>query len=67
MFFSTWATATIGGFIAGESGGVGRVRRGGLRDLGNIIRLRVVTMEAEPRMVTMEAEPRVPEYTGVGA
>ena len=67
MFFSTWATATIGGFIAGESGGVGRVRRGGLRDLGNIIRLRVVTMEAEPRVVTMEAEPRVPEYTGVGA
>ncbi|MEM6887431.1 MAG: FAD-binding oxidoreductase [Pseudomonadota bacterium] len=49
MFSSTWATATIGGFIAGGSGGVGSVRWGALRDPGNIIRLRVVTMEEEPR------------------
>jgi FAD/FMN-containing dehydrogenase len=49
MYSSTWATATIGGFIAGGSGGVGSVRWGSLRDPGNIIRLRVVTMEAEPR------------------
>ncbi|GKX32749.1 MAG: FAD-linked oxidase [Rhizobiaceae bacterium MnEN-MB40S] len=50
MFSSTWATATIGGFIAGGSGGVGSVRWGSLRDLGNIIRLRVVTMEEEPQV-----------------
>jgi FAD/FMN-containing dehydrogenase len=50
MYSSTWATATIGGFIAGGSGGVGSVRWGGLRDLGNLIRLRVVTMEAEPQV-----------------
>ncbi len=49
MFSSTWATASIGGFIAGGSGGVGSVRWGSLRDPGNIIRLRVVSMEAEPR------------------
>ncbi len=49
MYSSTWATATIGGFIAGGSGGVGSVRWGSLRDPGNIIRLRVVTMEADPR------------------
>ena len=56
MFSSTWATATIGGFIAGGSGGVGSVRWGALRDLGNIIRLRVVTMEAEPRILDFTGE-----------
>ncbi|MEL6452080.1 MAG: FAD-binding oxidoreductase [Pseudomonadota bacterium] len=56
MFSSTWATATIGGFIAGGSGGVGSVRWGSLRDVGNIIRLRVVTMEAEPRVVEITGD-----------
>lgn len=56
MFSSTYATATIGGFIAGGSGGVGSVRWGSLRDLGNIIRLRVVTMEAEPRVMEFRGE-----------
>ena len=61
MFSSTWATATIGGFIAGGSGGVGSCRWGALRDLGNIIRLRVVTMEDEPRVLEFRGEdPRVP-------
>jgi FAD/FMN-containing dehydrogenase len=53
---STWATATIGGFIAGGSGGVGSCTWGSLRDLGNIIRLRVVTMEAEPRILEFRGE-----------
>ena len=56
MFSSTWATATIGGFIAGGSGGVGSCTWGALRDLGNIIRLRVVTMEAEPRVLEFRGE-----------
>jgi FAD/FMN-containing dehydrogenase len=56
MYSSTWATATIGGFVAGGSGGVGSVRWGSLRDLGNIIRLRTVTMEESPRIIEMTGE-----------
>lgn len=66
MFSSTWAKASIGGFIAGGSGGVGSCTWGQLRDLGNIIRLRVVTMEAEPRIVEFRGEelPRVAHAYG---
>ena len=56
MFSSTWATATIGGFIAGGSGGVGSCTWGALRDLGNILRLRVVTMEESPRVLELRGE-----------
>jgi FAD/FMN-containing dehydrogenase len=50
---STYATASIGGFVAGGSGGVGSIKWGGLRDWGNIIRLKVVTMEASPRVLEL--------------
>jgi FAD/FMN-containing dehydrogenase len=50
---STYATASLGGFVAGGSGGVGSVKWGGLRDWGNIIRLKVVTMEASPRVLEL--------------
>ena len=56
MHPSTYRTATIGGFIAGGSGGVGSINWGGLRDLGNVIRLRVLTMEAEPQVLEMTGE-----------
>lgn len=56
MHPSTHATATIGGFIGGGSGGVGSCTWGVLRDLGNIIRLRVVTCEAEPRVLEFTGE-----------
>ena len=48
---STYRTATLGGFIAGGSGGVGSIRWGGLRNFGNILGLRVVTCEAVPRVL----------------
>ena len=53
---STYHTASIGGFVAGGSGGVGSIKWGGLRDFGNIIRLRVVTMEEEPRILELTGE-----------
>jgi FAD/FMN-containing dehydrogenase len=53
MFPSTRATASIGGFVAGGSGGVGSITWGGLRDFGNVIRLRVVTMEETPRTLDL--------------
>ena len=56
MFPSTRATASIGGFIAGGSGGVGSIAWGGLRDLGNVLRLRVLTMEAEPRALELTGD-----------
>jgi len=56
MHPSTHRTASIGGFVAGGSGGIGSVRWGGLRDLGNIVRLDVMTMEAEPRKLSLTGE-----------
>ncbi|TCR67450.1 FAD-binding oxidoreductase [Bosea sp. BK604] len=53
---STYQTASIGGFIAGGSGGVGSIKWGGLRDWGNIIRLKVATMEASPRILEIAGE-----------
>jgi FAD/FMN-containing dehydrogenase len=50
---STYNTASIAGFVAGGSGGIGSINWGGLRDIGNILRLKVVTMEAEPRVLEM--------------
>jgi FAD/FMN-containing dehydrogenase len=53
---STYNTASIGGFIAGGSGGVGSINFGGLRDFGNVLRLRVVTMEDEPKVLELTGE-----------
>jgi FAD/FMN-containing dehydrogenase len=53
---STYRMATIGGFIAGGSGGVGSINWGGLRDPGNIIRTRVLTMEATPRALDLTGD-----------
>jgi FAD/FMN-containing dehydrogenase len=56
MFPSTRATASLGGFIAGGSGGVGSITWGGLRDFGNVLRLNVMTLEAEPRKLALTGE-----------
>ena len=53
MFPSTRGTASVGGFVAGGSGGIGSITWGGLRDFGNVIRLRVLTMEENPRALEL--------------
>ncbi len=53
MFPSTYRTATIGGFIAGGSGGIGSITHGVLSERGALAGVRVVTLEAEPRVVEL--------------
>ena len=53
---STKRTATVGGFVAGGSGGVGSVTWGGLREPGNVIAARVVTLEESPRAIELRGD-----------
>jgi FAD/FMN-containing dehydrogenase len=56
MHPSTKRTATVGGFVAGGSGGVGSVAYGGLREPGNILAARVITVEEEPRILELRQD-----------
>lgn len=56
MVPSTYRSATIGGFIAGGSGGIGSVNYGLLADRGNITALEVVTLEEEPRIIELRGD-----------
>jgi FAD/FMN-containing dehydrogenase len=56
MHPSTKRTATIGGFVAGGSGGIGSVTYGGLREPGTILAARVVTVEEEPRIIELRGD-----------
>ena len=56
MHPSTKRKATIGGFVAGGSGGVGSIGYGGLREPGNILAARIVTLEEEPRIIELRGD-----------
>lgn len=53
---STYRIATIGGFIAGGSGGIGSINYGLLADRGNLLALKVVTMEEQPRVIELRGD-----------
>lgn len=56
MYPSTKRTATIGGFVAGGSGGVGSVTYGVLGERGNINAARMVTCEETPRIIELRGD-----------
>jgi FAD/FMN-containing dehydrogenase len=54
MYPSTLVKASVGGFLAGGSGGIGSITHGQLRDFDNVRAFEVVTMEDPPRVVLHE-------------
>ncbi|KYG30755.1 FAD-binding oxidoreductase [Alkalihalobacillus trypoxylicola] len=56
FFPSTYLKSTLGGFIAGGTGGIGSIEYGTLWDEGNVVRLTILTLEEKPRLFTIEGE-----------
>lgn len=56
MHSSTERVATIGGFVGGGHAGVGSCVYGILRDRGNILGLKVVSVEENPRVVEVRGK-----------
>lgn len=50
---STFRTATIGGFIGGGSVGMGSIAHGLLAETGNLLGVRLVSLEDEPRCLEL--------------
>ena len=53
---STYRTASIGGFVGGGSVGMGSINYGQIGDRGNLKRVRLVTMEQQPRVIELEGD-----------
>ncbi len=53
---STYRTATIGGFVAGGSVGMGSINYGQISDRGNLRSVRLITMEAKPQILELQGD-----------
>ena len=56
MHPSTKRLATLGGFVGGGHAGIGTVNWGILRDRGNLLGLRLVTIEETPRVLELRGD-----------
>ena len=53
---STYRTATIGGFVGGGSVGMGSITYGQLKDRGNLLAVRLVTLEDKPQVLELQGD-----------
>jgi FAD/FMN-containing dehydrogenase len=56
MHPSTKKLATLGGFVGGGHAGIGTVNWGILRDRGNLLGLKIVTIEETPRVLELRGD-----------
>ncbi|HEY9531854.1 MAG TPA: FAD-binding oxidoreductase [Burkholderiales bacterium] len=56
MHPSTRRLATLGGFVGGGHAGVGTINWGILRDRGNILGLKIITIEPTPRVLELRGD-----------
>lgn len=63
---STWVKSTIAGFIAGGTGGIGSITWGGLREQGTMKRLKLLTMEAQPREIVLDEHDTMKAFHAYG-
>src|SRR5699024_7207000 len=65
IYSSTFLEATSGGFFCGGSGGIGSIKWGNLWS-GNVIEVKVITMEEEPRKLTITGDDLMRYLHGYG-
>ncbi len=53
---STYKMATVGGFFAGGFGGIGSVNYGPLAAKGTVLKIKVMTIEAEPQIIDFNGD-----------
>jgi len=53
---STYRTATIGGFVGGGSVGMGSINYGQISDRGNLRRVRIITIEDQPKVIELQGD-----------
>ncbi len=56
MHPSTRKLATLGGFVGGGHAGVGTVNWGILRDRGNVLGLKIISIEETPRVLELRGD-----------